>query len=73
MLLGGGLTNVLDPPSPNSMEALQASLPGAAARYRASQFQLGTPQPGLIHDMGQGYGGPVGGAIAGMLEPPRTG
>ena len=53
--------------------ALRQALPEAAARYRASQLQLGTPQPGLIHDVGYGYGGPVGGAVADMLQAPKTG
>jgi hypothetical protein len=62
-----------NPMAVNYLEALQQALPEAAARYRVSQFQLGTPQPGLIHDVGYGYGGPVGGAVADMLQPPRTG
>lgn len=63
-----------NPMAVNWLEALHQALPAAAARARVSQFQLGTPQPGLIHDVGYGYGGPVGGAIADLLpQPPRTG
>jgi hypothetical protein len=62
-----------NPMAVNWLEALHHALPEAAARSRVSQFQLGTPQPGLIHDVGYGYGGPLGGAVADMLQPPRTG
>lgn len=62
-----------DPMRADYLGALRQALPQAAARYRVSQWQPGVPQPGLIHDVGYGYGGPVGGAVADVLQAPKTG